>query len=182
MKKFLLILLSFGIFCTANAQFGLRGGLSSSNFSSTNYDTKYGIHFGGYYNFKLAFIEIEPGIQFSQKGYKGSEDSSGKEINERLNYLDVPVLVRVNFLPKVNVFAGPQASILGSRKYDLGGTTTTTTEVIKGYEIGGVAGLGIKLPFGMNLQASYDFGLSSLNYFNTDVKNRVLKVSLGVDL
>ena len=41
---------------------------------------------------------------------------------------------------------------------------------------------GLKVAAGLNLQASYDLGLSSLNYFNTDVSNRVLKLSIGYTL
>ncbi|MBB6328572.1 hypothetical protein FHS59_004228 [Algoriphagus iocasae] len=182
MKKFLFLILCIGFISTAQAQFGLRAGLNSSNFSDTNFDAKLGFHAGGYYKLDLGIIDIEPGVQYSQKGYEGTDTMNGDDINERLNYIDVPVLVRFNFLPVVNVFAGPQGSILVSRKYDLGGTTSTSTEVIKGYDIGGVVGVGVNLPLGLNVQASYDFGLSSLNYFNTDVKNRVLKISLGVEL
>ncbi|MBN3584458.1 PorT family protein [Algoriphagus aestuarii] len=182
MKKFLFLILSIGFISTAQAQFGLRAGLNSSNFSDTNFDTKMGFHAGAYYKLGVGILSIEPGVQFSQKGYEGTDGTTGDEINERLNYIDVPVLVRFNFLPAVNVFAGPQGSVLISRNYDLGGTSSTSTEVVKGYDIGGVVGVGVNLPLGLNVQASYDIGFSNLNYFNTDVKNRVLKLSLGIDL
>ncbi|WP_373400048.1 porin family protein [Algoriphagus halophilus] len=182
MKKVLFLILTLGFIGAAQAQFGLRAGLSSANFSNTNYDAKLGFHAGGYYKFDLGIFAVEPGIQYSQRGYEGVESSSGDEINEKLNYIDVPVLVRFDFLPIVNVFAGPQASILASRKYSLGGNTSTSTDVIRGYDVGGVVGVGVNLPLGFNVQASYDFGLTSLNYFDTNVKNRLLKLSLGIDL
>jgi hypothetical protein len=69
-----------------------------------------------------------------------------------------------------------------SRNYTLGNTTSTSLEPIRGYELGAVVGVGLKVAAGLNLQASYDLGLSSLNYFNTDVSNRVLKLSLGYTL
>lgn len=182
MKKLLFLIFSIGLISTAQAQFGVRAGYNSSNFSDTNFDSKHGFHVGAYYKIKAPVVAIEPGIQFTQKGYTGMDAASGDDITEKVNYIDVPVLVRVNLLPILNVFAGPQGSVLISRDYELGNTSDSSTEVIKGYDIGAVLGLGVNLPLGLNLQASYDLGLSDLNYFNTDVKNRVFKLSLGLDL
>jgi hypothetical protein len=72
-------------------------------------------------------------------------------------------------------------SVLASRNYEEPGNVQTSTEPIRGYDLGAVVGIGGYIPGGINLQLSYDLGLSSLNYFNTDVKNRVLKISAGFD-
>lgn len=181
MKKFLLLIFSIGLISTAQAQFGIRAGLNSTTFSDTNFDSRLGFHVGGYYKLKAGLVAIEPGIQFSQKGYKGTDGQSGDDVNERLNYIDIPVLVRVNIIPAVNIFAGPQGSLLISRNYELGNSSSTSTEVVKGYDIGAVLGVGVNLPLGFNVQGSYDLGISDLNYFNTDVKNRGFKLSIGKD-
>ncbi|WP_296705456.1 porin family protein, partial [Algoriphagus sp.] len=160
MKKFLFLALFIGLISTANAQFGARAGLNSSNFSDTNFSHKQGFHLGAYYRIQLGVIDIEPGLQYSKKGYEGNEDISQIEVNERLNYIDIPVLVRFNIIETVNIFAGPQASVLASRKYELGNITSTSTDVIRGYDIGAVVGVGINLPLGFNVQASYDLGLT----------------------
>lgn len=181
MKNILLVFLAMFVFQAAHAQFGVRAGYSSANFSDTNFDNTSGFHVGAYYRAGAGFFSVEPGIQFSQKGYETNEVGTGAKINERVNYVDVPLLFRLNFIPAINVFAGPQASVLISRNYEIGTDTNTSTEVIRGYDIGGVVGLGVNLPIGLNAQVSYDIGLTSLNYFDTDVKNRVLKLSLGYD-
>ncbi len=181
MKKIFLLLLSMGLFLTAQAQFGVRAGLSSGNFSDTNFNAKLGFHAGGYYRVGTNFLSVEPGLQFAQKGYEGNAAGTGAVISEQLNYLDVPVLVRLGFVPFMNVFAGPQASFLLSRNYKLGSVTDNSTEVISGYDLGGVVGIAVDLYSGLNFQLSYDIGLKNLNYFNTDVKNRVLKLSVGFD-
>jgi hypothetical protein len=181
MKKILILLLSIGLFGTAQAQFGIRAGLSSANFSDTNFNAKLGFHAGGYYQFDAGFLSIEPGLQYAQKGYEGNEAATGAVISEQLSYLDVPVLFRLNFLPFLNVFAGPQASVLLSRNYELAGNVNNSTDVVRGYDLGGVVGIGVGFPLGLNAQLSYDLGLTSLNYFDTDVKNRVLKISIGYD-
>jgi hypothetical protein len=182
MKKLFLFLVTFGLIFAANAQFGIRAGLSSGNFSDTNFNAKVGYHVGGYYRLGTGFISVEPGVQFSTKGYEGNVKTTGAVISEKLNYIDIPVLIRLNVYEFLNVFAGPQASLLLSRKYELDGNTDTSTEAIRGYDLGGVVGLGVSIPSGVNFQISYDLGLTSLNYYNTDVKNRVLKLSVGFDL
>jgi hypothetical protein len=181
MKKFWGIFFLLLLAGTANAQFGIRAGYSSSNFSDTNFEARSGLHAGLYYTAGSGLVKVEPGIQFAQKGYKG-KDATGTNIDDELNYLDLPVLVRLNLLPMVNVFAGPQASFLISRNYQLGMITSNSTEVLSGYDLGGVIGAQLNLPMGLNVQASYDIGLKSLNYFNSDVKNRVFKISLGYSI
>ncbi|WP_111671466.1 porin family protein [Algoriphagus litoralis] len=179
MRKILLAFFLLGMAATAHGQFGVRAGYNSANFASTNFDAKSGFHVGGYYTIGAGFISIEPGIQYSQKGYQGTETATGKIVDESLGYIDVPVLLRLNLLPAVNIFAGPQASVFVSSKYQLGDEMFDSSEAIKGYDLGGVVGAQVKLPLGFNVQANYDFGLSSLNYYDTDVKNQVFKISLG---
>lgn len=182
MKKLFLFISVFGLFFVANAQVGLRAGLSSGNFSDTNFNAKLGYHVGGYYRLGTGFISVEPGVQYSTKGYEGNEAATGAVISEKLSYVDIPLLIRLNVYPFLNLFAGPQASFLLARKYELGSITDTSTEVIRGYDLGGVVGLSINIPAGINFQISYDLGLTDLNYYNRDVKNRVLKLSLGIDI
>ena len=183
MKKLLVIVFALGFFGTAQAQFGARAGFSSANFSDFDSDPLAGFHIGAYYKKDLGFISVEPGIQYSQKGHERIGATGTPAVkNDRLNYVDVPVLVRVNFLPFLNVFAGPQGSVLVSRKLEyVDGSTETSTEPIKGYDIAGVVGVGANLPLGLNAQVSYDIGFQSANYYNQDVKNNVLKISLGYD-
>lgn len=179
MRKILLVFFLFGTIATAQAQFGVRAGFNSANFSNTNFDAKSGFHLGAYYTIGADFISIEPGIQYSQKGYQGEEAGTGKAVEEKLGYIDIPVLVRLKLIPAVNIFAGPQASIFASSDYQLGDQSSDSSEAIKGYDIGGVFGAQVKLPLGFNAQASYDIGFTSLNYYDTDVKNQVFKISLG---
>ncbi len=179
MRKILTAIFLVGFVATAQAQFGVRAGFNSANFSDTNFDSKSGFHLGAYYTIGADFLSVEPGIQYSQKGYQGTEIGTGDPIDEQLSYVDIPVLVRLKLIPAINIFAGPQVSFLASRNYQLGDTSSSSTEVIRGYDMAGVVGAQVRLPLGFNVQASYDIGLTSLNYFDTDVKNQVFKVSLG---
>ncbi len=169
-------------FQQAEAQFlqvGVRGGLNYPTISGIEAGTYTGFHAGTYFRFNaLGLISVEPGVQYSQKGYRAGEASSMGSTSDRLHYIDVPVLVRVTILPLVNIFAGPQASYLVGRNYD-GATSFTTTDNLKNYDLSGVVGIGLNLPLGFNLQGSYDFGMTSLEYDGMDTRHNVVKISLG---
>jgi hypothetical protein len=82
-----------------------------------------------------------------------------------------------------NVFGGPQVSFLTNSKFegDFGGSTVSIdTNNIKDTDAGLVFGLGYNLPKGINIQGSYDYGLTPIfKDSNADVYNRGFKVSLG---
>lgn len=161
----------------AHSQTGIRVGLNYPDIEGISSQANTGFHAGMYskINF-LGLVAIEPGVQYSQKGCK--VDDSGVNAADRLHYIDVPLLVRLGVFPMVNIFAGPQASFLVARRYE-GNTTFTEIGELKNYDLGGVVGLGVNLPLGLNVQGSYDFGLTSINYEGMDTKNSVFKLSLG---
>lgn len=178
MKKIILIplLLIMMASTEAFAQIGVRAGANVANFDGYDFDSRIGLHLGAYYQWDFNdLFSVEPGLFFSQKGYKSSSDN----IKENLNYIDIPVLVRYWATRDLNIFAGPQGSVLVNRKYDNNGTVSQTTEIIRGYDVAAVFGVGYEIFEDWNVQASYDLGLTSLNYFDVNVKNRVFKVSVG---
>lgn len=185
MKKGLLIFALLTFAAAAHAQFGVRAGIGSSNFS--NGDVQRGFtslirpHFGVYYGMKATEkLTVEPGLFFSGKGIRTCcNTSTKKEFEESLSYLDIPVLARYAFSSTFNVFVGPQAGFLLARTYTSGDEKFTDTAPVGGYEIGGVFGVGYQMSSGINIQTSYDFGISPFKYFEADVNNTVFKLSVG---
>ena len=187
MKKGLLLLTFLTFAVAVQAQIGVRAGIGSSNFS--NGDVQRGFsslirpHLGAYYGLEVTEkLSVEPGMFFSGKGITATSNFTNKEFKESLSYLDIPVLVRYAVNEDFNVFAGPQAGFLIARTYTEGSLKITDTAPVGGYEIGGVFGAGYKLTSGINLQASYDFGIAPFKYFQADVNNTVFKLSVGYTL
>ena len=188
MKKGLLLLTFLTFAVAVQAQIGVRAGIGSSNFS--NGDVQRGFsslirpHLGAYYGLEATEkLTVEPGLFFSGKGIRTCcNTSTNKEFEESLSYLDIPVLVRSAVNEDFNVFAGPQAGFLLARTYTSDDKKFTDTAPVGGYEIGGVFGVGYKLTSGINLQASYDFGIAPFKYFQADVNNTVFKLSVGYTL
>lgn len=161
----------------AQGQTGVRAGWNYTDIKGISADGNVGFHAGLYHkvNF-LGLLAIEPGIQYSQKG--GEINGVDGTVKDRLHYIDVPLIARLGILPFINIFAGPQASVLLGRNYR-GTAEVSSLDELTVFDMGGVVGLGIKLPLGFNVQGSYDFGFSDLNYNEMDTKNQVFKLSIG---
>lgn len=185
MKKIGLIVSLLGLallisgYHQANAQVkaGARIGLNYEDINLLNIKENKGFHVGTYVKFNLlGIVALEPGLQYSHTSFYPNPALSSPKVN--LNYLQIPIIVRLSVLPFVNIFAGPQTSLLVSKKskgegWELDG--------VPGQEMGAITGIGMKLPLGFNVQASYDFGLSSISHNGHEIKNRVFKLSLGKD-
>lgn len=171
------LVLSFQV--QAQVKAGLRAGVNYANLGQLQPSKGIGFHAGTYLKFSLAgLIELEPGIQYSQRKLSVHPDFPSSRLH--LNYIDVPVLVRIGLLPFVDIFAGPQASVLVGRRYKGEGQFDKMT-TFQEQELGALVGLGINLPLGINIQGSYDFGLSNPVHNGHETKNRVFKISLGKD-
>jgi hypothetical protein len=187
MKKGL-FLLAFLIFAAAaQAQIGIRAGIGSANLSNEgrirDYTSIIRPHFGAYYGIQATEkLTVEPGLFYSGKGFKTIPLGTTQEFQESFSYVDIPVLARYAVNEDFNVFAGPQAGFLLGRTYTKGIEKITDTAPVGGYEIGGVLGVGYQLTAELNLQASFDFGIAPFKYFQADVNNSVLKLSIGYTL
>lgn len=164
-------------------------------------DNKTGLALGGFVSFKVAdMISVEPQLLYMQKGStaKVAQGNTTIDITGKYNYLEIPVLVKLN-IPlagnvafKPNIFAGPAFALrIGtpSIKAEGGGQTveqdiqnTTSTD------FGLVFGAGARIPGvilnGILIDVRYTLGLSSVDdsAAKAEIKNRVFSILLGVAL
>ncbi len=166
--------------------FGIRGGANFFNFggsdaSNNEYTNRVGFHGGVYANMFLGSrIAIEPGAYFSVKGTQNDDFANSRAV---LNYVDVPLLLRLYVTDGLNIFGGPQASFLMSSKFEgefFGTGFSYETDAITKTDLGFVVGVGYNLPKGLNIQGSYDYGTSPV-FKDSDaaIYNRGFKLSLG---
>ncbi|WP_439883381.1 porin family protein [Pontibacter sp. MBLB2868] len=222
MKKiFLLIAVVLGLVATkVNAQqqpirFGIRAGANLAEWQgetvnsvqdlmeftngSVSRQMREGFHVGGYLTIPVApGFEIEPGLQYSQKGMKltgkipmeGVEFlNAGVTLTNKADYIDVPVLAKVYIGEGFNIFGGPQVSYLLSNKIQAEagafGINALNREwdMKSGFRELDVAisgGVGYRFVNGFNISAGYDYGLTSVDANNNfDTFNRVIKASVG---
>ncbi|HUS03797.1 MAG TPA: porin family protein [Chitinophagaceae bacterium] len=187
---------------------GIRGEASNNlddllNFSNgmitTNSHT--GFYAGGYASIPVgAGISLEPGAFYSQKGYEmtGSIESktlgflgAGAKAKLQSEYIDIPILLKANLGSGLQIFAGPQFSYLikanlnttaGLLGIDLLNNDMDVTKQFNQWDAAITGGIGYKLSNGININASYDYGLSKIDKNqNSKAYNYAIKLGVGIE-
>ncbi|MDB5264342.1 MAG: hypothetical protein JWQ14_3625 [Adhaeribacter sp.] len=189
MKKIGLLLIAMFSLSLAQAQvkLGIKGGINYSNIAGdlqeeNHYENKIGFLGGVTANFPLVgdgFLSLQPELLYSQKGYQYQDDKvtidnatysiKGKR---NFNYLDLPVLLRVN-AGGLFFEGGPQASyLLGIRdnteieNEGTGNDTKNWKKIEKDnlaeLEIGYVAGVGYQAANGLGIGLRYNGSINHL--------------------
>lgn len=205
MKKLVVLLAVLVCYSTVHAQlfdFGLRGGISSTNVKVEDTDTwkevdresEFGYHVGIFarVNPPLIPLYVQPEVLFSKTGGTVTlENATEGERNLEYNFnrVDVPVLVGLKFgLFRIN--AGPTFNIITNAERKVGpGDFEDIKDDYKNATVGYQAGVGVDLgPLLVDLK--YEGSLSKYGEnvtivgqpFETDQRNRQLILSLGIKL
>ncbi len=168
--------------------FGLKGGLNLANFSGDIENNKSMVAFGGGVFGKITpspTICIQPEVLFMQKG--AEDDVEGGE-KLKLNYIEVPVLVKYMIPTEGNInpsiFAGPAVSFLMSADYG----DEDMKDYIKSVDFGLAFGAGADIAIGdgggkVTFDGRYTLGLSNINDADDSdeisVKNGVITFMVG---
>lgn len=161
MKNLFLTLSLFVGVLTLNAQdatFGIKGGLNYAYINGEdikNLDPKFSYHAGAILNISFTdFVALQPEFIFSVKGF----DDENTEVD--LNYVDVPILLKVKLGDVFSLHAGPQLSYLISS--DASKEIENFEDQIKDFDLGVAAGLEYELVSGFSLGARYSFSVESI--------------------
>jgi hypothetical protein len=145
-------------------------------------------------------VSIQPGLYYTEKGYglTGSLNIKGvgflgasAKATLLSQYVDIPVLLKVD-LGGFQIFAGPQFSYLmkadlkakaGILGINLLNSTIDATQQFNRWDAAITGGIGYKFGNGINISASYDYGLSRLDANqSTNAYNQGFKIGVGIDL
>ncbi|MEN7548724.1 porin family protein [Rapidithrix thailandica] len=211
MKKTLLtvaVTLFAMVLAHAQVSGGLKAGLNVntlnnydhklSAFYNVDIDYKLGYHVGIYANVNIIDkISLQPEVLYSTQGVKSvyATYEAGYKEKLHLDYLNIPVLVRFNVSPVINVYAGPQLGIIlrahrkqeafdGSNEYE---AKYNIKRGMENVDWGLAVGLGVKLPVGFNASLRYNLGLTkalitSKEQNSDSVTNGVFQFSIGYKL
>jgi hypothetical protein len=158
-----------------------------------------GLFAGAYATLPLGgIISLEPGLYYTEKGYevKGELGLKGLEFlganakaQLQQQYIDIPLLLKADLGGGLQVFAGPQVSYLaksnlkttaGLLGFNLLNKTMDATDQFNRWDMGVTGGVGYQFTNGLNLSASYDYGLSKVDANkNVNGYNTAFKVGIG---
>ena len=197
MKKLLII--AIGAFTAGAVQaqdvsFGAKAGVNMSNIIKTGdsdfeTDFKPGFHAGLTMEIGLGnTFSFAPELMFSQKGYK--TDAFGGTFTQTTNWIEIPILAKIQAGPGFNIFLGPQVSFLSQTKNKYEGVLgdaqseiEENSDTFKKSIAGGVIGAGFDITPKIGISARYalDFQKTDENG-NTSTpafKNQVIQAGLG---
>ncbi|HRI78514.1 MAG TPA: porin family protein [Cyclobacteriaceae bacterium] len=205
---FSFVLISAGYSASGQAQvaIGIKGGINLSNLDGVNsvgvaYDKRTGYHLGAYALFKFTKIGIQPEILFSQQGQNFT--FNGQNLSSNYNYVTVPVMLKLYLIAGLNLQAGVQVGFLSSSSGDVYNTATSSIQTgqsmdsfVHSVDWSAPVGIGFDLPFGLNLTARYNIGISEVNKAagstvppaivtsmgTSSAKNQVFQFSVGFRL
>src|SRR6267154_1735071 len=199
---FLSAIVAFG---QAEVAIGIKGGLNFANVNvsqsaGVNYNNRTGYHIGAYALFKFSKIGIQPEVIFSKQGQTYSIPSNSNAASN-FDYINIPIMIKFYLAAGLNIQAGPQFGFLASSSgYVLNTATGNVTvqslnSLVKSSDVSLALGAGWDLPFGLNLTARYNLGLSDINKITgttspsnvtslgtQTAKNQVFQISAGYRL
>jgi len=204
MKKFLVV--TMVALCVAAllpqslaAGVGIKGGLSLSKFAIEPAGTVpfpienlTGPVAGLYLNLGLGFVSFEADALYARMGMKGTFE--GTTMEYRLDYIQVPLMLKVKIIPagpiRPFIFAGGYGSYLfkakGVMTSEEGTDSGDLGDMFEKYDYGAVGGVGVafKLP-GLTLSAEgrYNLGLANIvkdAEEGESGKNRSIMVLVGI--
>lgn len=192
----------------AAAVFGLKGGLSVATLHGSlptdglvQYSSKLGFAAGAWLAIPVGpSLSIQPELNYVQKGTSlGSVDVTGPggeiigtaEILEAVDYLELPVLLRVSFpgggAVSPYLVGGPVMGFRMSQQIKVSGVVDIGTDIdfFKSTDFGAALGAGLELgrgPFRGTLETRYTLGLTSASedFYSSDAKNGVFVVTAGL--
>lgn len=198
MKKLFVLFFTIATVYAAEAQnFGIRAGANLSNLAGdltddSRFNNKLGYHAGLTANFPIVedFFSIQPELLYVNKGFKNNEENferNGARITREgsvnFNYLELPVLARINAGP-LYFEGGPQASYLLGIRDNTDQTPVVSTgnrispEGLNRFELGYAAGIGFGMPNGISAGVRYTAGLANIlndnnntTYLDGDMRN-----------
>ena len=176
MKKFFLVAIAIvGFSISSNAQdikLGFKGGVNFATLSGNDYNSlkgRTGYHIGAVVQIGLSdMFAVQPELIYSAQGAKFK--SLGRDQDIDIDYLNLPVLVKLKFAKFFSVEAGPQFGFVVKDNYPAGNKPES-------FDLSGAVGAGVEFGsfFG---QLRYNIGFTNIED-NIEAKNSVFQVSVG---
>ena len=190
MKRILLsVVAMFAVISIANAQgfhLGAKGGANLGKIDGSSFKDEFnlGYQLGGFaeIDFTKGF-GIQPEVLFSQTNTTVTDEplsglKGGEKIN--LNYLNVPILLRLNASKLLTFHVGPQFSILTNNHKTTAGNVV---DAFKGGDFAMVVGAQANLGM-LRVYGRYNIGLSNVNDVTDQEKwkNQTIQFGVGIKI
>lgn len=186
MKKLILsTMICAMLFGTAFAQKGFhliaKGGVNYGKIKGQSFKDGYnlGYHAGGSIEWDFSKgIGIQPEVLFSQVTVAGNSGAVTPTQDSKLNYLSIPILLRINLGKMFTLNLGPEYSILMSQEKTF---VNNAGDAFKDGNFAAVAGLQLNL-ITLRAHVRYNIGLSDINQLGNADSYKSEMIQLGIGL
>jgi hypothetical protein len=180
-------------------RFGIMGGLNIATIVKTNdpnfqSDPLFGFNGGALLQIPFGrIIAIQPEVLYSQKGYKSTGNYLGQDYDYRrhTDFIDVPLLLKLNASEQFGFVIGPQFSFLTSTRTvvksganSMEQTVDNDNSNLRKNVLGGVIGFDINLDRHAFVYARYTLDLQIDNGNGSpstpEYRNQVFQLGLGL--
>ncbi len=188
MKKLLFVLCLMGavVFAQAQLKFGAKVGLNIATITGDIEDakSKVGPLFGVFATYSVSDkLAIQPELLYSMQGckvdayYEDEEEYYEEEVEIKLDYILVPIMVKFYPVTGLSLQAGPQFGFLTRAKMD----DEDMKDDVKKFDFALNLGAGYELENGLGLDLRYSFGLTDANKEEEmgEAKNGVFSIALS---
>ncbi|WP_282076243.1 porin family protein [Maribacter aquivivus] len=173
MKKTILVafmaLSGFYGIAQSDSGFGVKGGLNynangdyfeSAGDAAQNPDRNVGYHVGVFGKFGASKVYVRPELVYT----KTKSDYDGSDFD--MSKLDLPVLLGINLIGPLHVFAGPSFQYILDTEFD----GITIDDVENDFSVGMNIGAGVNLgKLGIDLRYERGFSENEISFINTNV-------------
>jgi hypothetical protein len=196
MKNLIMILLlvaAINPVIAQNFSGGLKAGVNIANFTGGDFDNLdkkalVGFYAGGFLNFRLGAVSLQPEVLVSTAGAKFENVDSSifgyGNSSYRLIYLSVPVMLKYRTAGGFYLEVGPQVGFKLSEDV----TDQSVDDFAKNLDLSIGAGLGFQTKGGLGIGGRYIAGLSKVGDFepsqgvDPDFKNIVIQLGISFPL
>lgn len=182
MKKGLIIIFVFFVFFFSNSVasqgFGIRGGVNFSTVSGGEIPEVGSVtgYYGGVY-YQMSIIKdlfyFQPELQYTSQGFSITSDDIKTDYS--LDYVTVPLILRVYFLKLFSFEAGPQLGFNVNDSFDV---EDLNGETVESFDPTLALGLNINLPLHISIDFRYVYGFNEV-ISNTEEKNQVFQTGVS---
>ncbi len=176
-----IFLIGISVTSAQESRYGIRIGANLSSISSDDIpdnldDSRIGVVVGFFADYALTQkLRLQPELQFSGQG--------NKDEVVRVNYLQLPILLKYDIKNWINIHIGPQ---VGLKIWEWEDNTDFETN-FNTFDFAGVLGLGVNITNNFFVDLRYALGLSNVlddegASISLDGKNRNIQLSIGYRL
>lgn len=173
-QRCLVVLFFIQMSYAQSVQFGIKAGANYANVTGSKINTNAIINYHAGIVAKIGLtkgLSFQPELLYTTQG--ASYETTLADYKNELGYIVIPAMLQIHLSKSITLDMGPQVGFLLNEKNNFDVQKSNT------FDASANAGIGLKITNSIFAQARYCVGLTKLQP-NSDIKNNVVQLSLGI--